>query len=523
MLRGTQKTNSRANRHGVRLSLWVVGMILVVLGCEVDEGTRPESRYPDTFLFVHGDTLNTVHYRQIISWWGTDTDGEVEAYLYQLTGPWEPDPSDSIWAGDPSWIWTDANADTFDFPVEGSFAERTFRVRAVDDDGLIDRSPAEQVFRVENFPPSISWSGAFTLPTRSLPAVSFAWSPEDPDGRETVTRAFLWIESGQPGDSARTVRIVEGDTIASVLPEQFEFGVSREYTLKVQAIDDAATKSNILEHTWNVEWPPSGVNVLLIDNVDSDVVPGGRREDLYYQNLVMEVTGNSVHLVDVPSEGGFRSDKEVLPIFSLFETVIWYSGISDGGTDPNTGDFGEGENDRSMRENLEKAEEGIRQYLELGGDVFISATNLFGDLGGLSSRFFHDVAGLDTLYSWIDPERGFTSDIELPRDNVMVSPTVLDPGADPLSTPDTLGMRQKLLRVDYFSSPPPEERTLWLVPGTLDTTFIPRNKYSEFHCGVRKEVGLGKLVLTAFPLSRADAAGNHEDVGRALLEWLMQP
>lgn len=505
--------------RGVRLLLMgVLALALVILGCEVDEGLAPENEPPDTFLFVQGDTLNTVHYRQILSWWGTDTDGEVEAYLYQLTGPWEPDPSDSLWADDPSWIWTQASSDTFDIPVEGSFAERTFRVRAMDDEGFIDPTPAEQVFRVKNFPPSISWSGAFSLPTRSLPAVSFAWSPEDPDGRETVTRALLWLDF----DSAGTVIEISGDTVASVLPDQFPFGVNDDYTVKIQAIDDAATKSNILEHTWSVEWPPPGTDVLLIDNVGPGVF-GGAREDAYYQGIVLDVAGQSYLTIDVASEGGFRSDKEVLPIFSLFDTVVWYSSVSDMGIDDNTGELAEGENDRSMRENLERAEQGIREYLELGGDVFISATNIFGDMGGLSSRFFHEVAGLDTLYSWIDPERGLTSDIELPQDNVLVSPTVLSPGIDPLSTPDTLEMSQKVLRVDYFSSPPPEDRLLWLEPGMLDTTFVPQNRYSEFHCGLRKEVGPGKLVLTGFPFSRARGAGNHEAVGRALLQWLMQP
>jgi hypothetical protein len=499
----TMKTRkSRA----VGVGFLALGLLLLAWGCEVDPGVPPANQPPETELFVQGSDLDTLNYRQILHWWGTDRDGEVVGYVYRWSEPWEPEPGDSLWSEDSSWVFTTATTDTFVVPVGGSYAERTFEVAAVDDQGAVDPTPARQTFKLHNYPPTVSWSRDLELPELTLPATSFAWTPEDPDGRETIAYAVMWLD----GDSAATARVIWGDTVAAVYPEQFQ-GRYGERTVYLQVFDEAESGSNILEHTWTVEAPTG--DILLLDNV-SDEVPGGATyDDPFYAAVMEAVAPGRVQTLEMEVWGGFRTAAEVLPLFRLYEAVVWYSGPA------------EDDNDRLMRRNLEMAEEGIRSYLEEGGRVYLCATNIFGDAGALSETFFHEVAGLDTLYTMLDPDGEPITDIALPsRTLVLVTPTLLDPGADPeTAPPDTLQMRTFSRNVEFFSAPAPEERLFWLAPATLDTTDIPQQRYAEFHCGVRRTYGAGRLALLTFPLSRAGRRNNHEEIGRALLEWLLAP
>ncbi|MBU1702470.1 MAG: hypothetical protein KJ970_06530 [Candidatus Eisenbacteria bacterium] len=478
-------------------------------GCEVDSGVGRPNLPPQTNIFVKQDTLNPLNYQQVIHWWGSDTDGFVAAFLYKWSAPWTPAPEDTLWTEDSTWVWTQATSDTFLLPVEGSYRRLTFEVMAIDNEDLTDPTPATQVFTALNNPPTVEWSRGWVLPTRSLPATSFAWSPEDPEGRNTVAYALLWLEP----DSAGTVQRVERDTVASVLPEQFKVdGVPLygERTMKLQVFDEAATGSNVLEHTWTVDGPSGPI--LLIDNV-SAWVPGYTTEDNFYRNILESIAPGLVHVLDVERDGGFRAGAEVFPLFSLFDAVIWYSGPA------------VESNDASMKENLEKAEKGLAEYLQWGGHLYLSATNLFGTNGGLTNSSFRELTGSDTLYTHIYNE-AVTTNITLPSPNypILLNPDVLNPTADPIiSPPDTLTMQQRAVNVEFFSSPPEENRLLWLAPATLDTSDIHQQAYAEFHCGIRRQVSEGRLVLMTFPLSRASRLGNHVAVGTALLEWLLEP
>ena len=74
-------------------------LLLIVLlglglgnGCETDTGTFPGNFPPLTYLSIQGADLDTTDYRKILSWWGTDRDGEIRGYLIRWDGPWEPPP-----------------------------------------------------------------------------------------------------------------------------------------------------------------------------------------------------------------------------------------------------------------------------------------------------------------------------------------------------------------------------------------------------------------------------------------------
>ena len=79
----------------------------------------------------------------------------------------------------------------------------TFEVWAVDDDSLIDPTPARQTFPVFNSKPVIEFKNrsnppapagnpdviAYTFPTRT-----FLWDVTDPDGNETITKILYAVK-----------------------------------------------------------------------------------------------------------------------------------------------------------------------------------------------------------------------------------------------------------------------------------------------------------------------------------------
>jgi len=155
------------------------------------ESHRSANKPPETylFLFVSPDTtttpdslqgpgIDTTASKQILHWWGEDIDGEVVGYFYQ-------------WDYQQKAVYTKSEYDTFYVPIRSSYDEFTFKVWAVDNDSLIDPTPAVQMFPVYNTFPEIDFKVNsnpnmmgenpdvinYTFPTRT-----FYWDVYDADG-----------------------------------------------------------------------------------------------------------------------------------------------------------------------------------------------------------------------------------------------------------------------------------------------------------------------------------------------------
>ena len=252
------------------LILLLVAAMPSLFGCEEDGGSLPPNITPTTYLSVQGAEIDTVEYRQILHWWGTDPDGSVIGYCIRWDGEWEP-PADAIrCAFDESFAFTTVATDTFVVPIGGAYGERTFSVHAVDDDRNVDLEGKSQRFKLSNRPPELAWSSEMDRPVSSLPAVSFAWRFEDLDGRETVIGTRYWLDGNDPDT------VVTTDTLIALGVGDFDerFG---ERTLFVEAFDEALAKSNVITHTWTVERPPQQ-RFIMIANVRGDT-PGAANED----------------------------------------------------------------------------------------------------------------------------------------------------------------------------------------------------------------------------------------------------
>lgn len=454
----------------------LLGALAGLWGCEQTAGPLPDNIPPVTYLSVQGTNLDTLGYRQILHWWGTDMDGEVVGYIMRWDGDWDAGPGTQPWPPDPAWAFTTATSDTFVIPIAGEYAEWTFSVKAVDDAGAVDPVGRSQTFGLRNGTPSLRWSPSLPLLQTSLPAVAFAWNPRDPDGVETIAEYRYWLDGMDP-DQAFTTR----DTLVALRREDFG-GRYGPRTLKVQAIDEARTLSNVISHEWNVVEPQW--RFMLIDNISSSV-PGHSADDLFYRSMMDSLSGGGVFIYDLEQRGGFRTRQEVEPLFSLFEGVAWYSGVEHAA------------NDRFCIAQLKMAESGIRDYLDAGGRfLLISRTaigdNQMSDNWGLSMGFSHDYLGIEDFYMIMG-----STDLDLP----------------PLSTvhfghggrSDSLRTTFASAGADYMIHAGDIEPLAWVAPGFLDPSgtrgITPDQSEEPAHLGILSR-RKGRCAVFTFLLSR---------------------
>jgi hypothetical protein len=151
-----------------------VCLALSVCGCSKNSPSTPvENIPPETTLSYAPDQGDTVSYRVRMSWFGWDQDGVVTHYM-------------TMWDST-GWVYTERTDSVFvvatgDFavPRDEAYRHHTFAVKAVDNEGDEDPTPAGVAFTAENiFPETEFTSGPSDV---TGPYVSFSWVGEDPEG-----------------------------------------------------------------------------------------------------------------------------------------------------------------------------------------------------------------------------------------------------------------------------------------------------------------------------------------------------
>jgi hypothetical protein len=149
-------------------------LVAVPLGCsKSDPSDLMNNIPPETHLSFAPAAGDTVCYRVRMNWFGWDPDGEVTHFLTM----W-----DSL-----GWEYTVATESLFVVSTDDtaggtdqSYGYHTFSVKAVDNDGDEDPTPASVSFTAENiFPDTEILEGPGDI---SWPFVTFEWEGSDPDG-----------------------------------------------------------------------------------------------------------------------------------------------------------------------------------------------------------------------------------------------------------------------------------------------------------------------------------------------------
>ncbi len=309
---------------------------------------------PETIVFLPQNP-DTSLYIQTLSWWGEDSDGEVTHYLFRFLC--DPGPGCT---GDTAWVTTTVTESTFYIPVSGGIGKHEFQVKAVDNAGAEDPTPASVNLVLRNSPPHVSFDTG-GLREASLPAMTFSWTAYDSvDGNETISEFRIWLD--------------DPDTVYS-LPgwaSDFTFGkddllapTDGDRTVYLQAIDTGSDTSATVSYTWHVRQPTG--RILLVDDVSSSV-PGG--------SLI--------------SDPFFRVD-----------VVLWYTGL---------------DNDNS--EFWLYMESGTREYLDLGGSLVIVSMSALGFESVITDEFTNEYLGIKKVFIE-DPLYLYTDFQVLPSDPII--------------------------------------------------------------------------------------------------------
>jgi hypothetical protein len=307
-----------------------------------------------TRLYTTG--LDTTPSRQIIHWWGDDPDGAVTGYYYQWDYQAEP-------------VFTTAEYDTFYVPIRSFYDEFSFKVWAVDNQGLQDPTPAQLRFPVFNTPPSIAFRlnsnptitgnpnvTAYTFPTRT-----FVWDAADADGKETITHIFYALD-----DTSNWIAL-SGDadqiTLTGIAPGEHRFFV------KAMDVSGATSETisfpNPADSNLPLHWVVKAVSgeVLLVNDFAQD-------QSLYqvqgfYTQILDQLVGREGYSVwEIGSNAEpLINSQNALPYSSLdieanlayFRKVIWFAHLG--------------------RPHLTAAGLSITRFAGRGGNIFITNGN----------------------------------------------------------------------------------------------------------------------------------------------------
>lgn len=224
------------------------------LSCSKQESQGPNLP-PDTFILSGPDPGSTQSYHVALAWGGTDPDGNVVGFDIAWRGG-----SDSTAYLDSllTWETTQATGDTFDLLADSCCADGiryhgyTFFVRAIDNDGEVDPTPAHVAFTaITTAPRSHIIYPHIEGGQRDVflsPCVTIRWEGLDPDGEVVAYRYarklyYDWPEGEPPPDW--DTRWSEWITDTQVTIRLERLGDDNPWSFYVQARDNAgATETN---------------------------------------------------------------------------------------------------------------------------------------------------------------------------------------------------------------------------------------------------------------------------------------
>ena len=340
-----------------------VGMLAFGASCDADiSGTAQENLAPETSLSVRDTSLvdnlagaDRLSSTVFVSWSGTDADGFVVSFEVRFYATEEPPagPEDG-------WVATVRSDSLVLLPIPRGdrIADVVFEVRAIDNEGQRDPSPARTVFPIENAPPSIDLSDFDLPPDTTFSIISFAWEAEDPEGPENLDRIEISLNDSTqfttlPADAAFITLVGEVDrndpsqteTNAGVfLGRSFQntglqvpgLRLDADNTFYLRAADQTDTTSALVRYAWFVKKPRGQVLYVndyrsatapLIQSVHIDFLETYLPDDVAIDtwDISMPVAtgsaGNLARSVSMPP----NADPTLRQQLALYEYIYWVS------------------------------------------------------------------------------------------------------------------------------------------------------------------------------------------------------
>ena len=347
-------------------------------GCQKEKDGQLPNQKPETTATLRAITLADDDYlvsSVAISWSGTDGDGFVKAYELSTDGQ--------------SWsrVTRTDSLIRFSFTTPSPTQVITLRVRAIDNQGGVDDTPAELLLPIKNQPPVAIFRAsdvpytdtvlfALTLPTRVT----------DPDGNETLDSVLIRCNGGSwvnlPKNTTVLTFIAENPDMAGaqpariyrngpneLLPVRLEgFVVEGRNTFEITATDIARSRSPIGQ-ILNAGGQQVGfyvrrktADLLVIDN-NTSTSPSP--EATYFPILAQ--VAPQYDYVDFNRAKGSNQPRffnvSMPLVLRLYPRVFWYMDDSRGST---------GNRSDTTSIILETAAPLLARYLEEGGKLLLT-------------------------------------------------------------------------------------------------------------------------------------------------------
>lgn len=371
----------------------LLGTALLLAACDSDiTGTPFDNQQPDTELSVRDTSLldnlgedDRLTSTVSVSWIGSDADGYVAAFDVRFYNVAEnPGP-------ETGWTRTTRNDSLVLLPIPRGerIADVVFEVRAIDNEGAVDPTPARTAFPIQNAPPTIRLNTFETPPDTTYTVVSFAWTADDPEGLANLDRIeislndtlnftalpadaeFVTLVAQTTGEEAPgtdvEARVFLGRSFQSTEIRVPGFQLDADNTFYVRSVDQTDTTSVREEYAWYAKLPQG--DILFVNDYRTNNSPNiqaahlGLLREYLPADTGIEVwdlsnprvtgnTGNAPRSDALPP----TADPTLTQTLLLFDHIYWVS--SNSTVSPS-------------RDNLPFAAGAINEFFEGGGTMMI--------------------------------------------------------------------------------------------------------------------------------------------------------
>lgn len=322
----------------MRTPLFFLLSILLFGACSKEyKGDYIENQAPETVFLA--DTImrsgdNRFESVIQVSWSGSDPDGFVKGYELSIDGL--------------SWTYTTSQDSTLtlSLPSTSDTFDFTLFVRAIDNDGQKDLSPAQLTYPVKNSNPSVRFIIPAGSPIRSFPSVKYFWEGSDPDGNSSLDHyELIWNDTTQAPlilstsftEAGLVAKDLSGTSSAcTVYPGTLSTPFSKDLPgmklgdaniLYIRAVDKVGAQSDWI----------AAPNIFIRKPVSDILFINAQRSSFnrapiqsFYSNQIINALGKSFDTLQAGPEGALSTDLSSDPttqdrVFSFFKKIFVYS------------------------------------------------------------------------------------------------------------------------------------------------------------------------------------------------------
>ncbi|MEZ4695060.1 MAG: hypothetical protein R2832_01460 [Rhodothermales bacterium] len=340
---------------------------LAAIGCDSGiSGQASENEPPETDLSVRDASLvDNIDDRDRLastvfaSWSGTDRDGFIARFEVRSY------PDGISIGADEGWASTASNDSLILLPIpRGQATSNTvLEVRAVDNEGAIDASPARTVFPIRNSPPTIRLNSFELPPDTTFEVVSFSWIAEDPEGIANIDRIEISlndstnfvalpsdtefitlignVDRDDAGQSTADARVFFGRSFQSSDVTVPGLRLDEPNTFYVRSVDFTDTTSTTASVEWFVKKPTS--NVLFVNDYRLSATAARRNRSFHLAILNEFLNGKPVDVWDIsqPASGVISDavpatvEPTVRQMLAGYQYIYWVTSSSTNSTRTN--------------------------------------------------------------------------------------------------------------------------------------------------------------------------------------------